>query len=48
MLLGIGYMLTERMFVQLAGVYHLDVRLTYLVAPILLLAVCWGWLSKRI
>jgi lipopolysaccharide export system permease protein len=48
MLIGIGYMLTERMFVQLAGVYHLDVRLAYLVSPLLLLAVCWGWLSKRI
>jgi hypothetical protein len=29
-------------------VYHLDVRLAYLVSPLLLLAVCWGWLSKRI
>jgi lipopolysaccharide export system permease protein len=48
MLIGIGYVLTERMFVQLAGVYHIDVRLAYLLSPMLLLAVCWGWLSKRV
>jgi len=48
MMIGIGYVLTERMLVQLAGVYHIDVRLAYLASPMLLLAICWGWLAKRI
>lgn len=48
MMIGIGYVLTERMLVQLAGVYDVDVRLAYLFSPLLLLAVCWGWLARRI
>ncbi|HMB57838.1 MAG TPA: LPS export ABC transporter permease LptG [Arenimonas sp.] len=47
MLIGIGYVLSERMFVSLSEVYRFDVRIAYLISPILLLAVCWGWLGRR-
>lgn len=47
-LIGIGYLLAEQLFVNLADVYRFDVRWAYLLAPALLLALCWGWLAKRI
>jgi lipopolysaccharide export system permease protein len=47
-LIGIGALLVQRMFVGLADVYRFDVRWAYLFPPLLILAVCWGWLAKRI
>jgi lipopolysaccharide export system permease protein len=47
-LLGIGYLLLEQLFVNLADVYRFDVRWAYLISPALSLALCWGWLAKRI
>ena len=36
------------MFVGLADVYRFDLRIAYLAPPLLILAVCWGWLARRI
>ena len=47
-LIGIGALLVQRMFVGLADVYRFDVRWAYLFPPLMILAVCWGWLAKRI
>jgi lipopolysaccharide export system permease protein len=47
-LIGIGALLVQRMFVGLADVYRFDVRWAYLFPPLVILAVCWGWLAKRI
>ena len=47
-LIGIGYLLSEQLFVNLADVYRFDVRWAYLLSPALLLWVCWGWLAKRV
>ncbi|KFN43199.1 LPS export ABC transporter permease LptG [Arenimonas oryziterrae] len=48
MMIGIGYVLAERMLVNLSDVYRYDVRLAYAISPLLLLAICWGWLARRI
>ncbi len=47
-LVGIGALLLQRMFVGLADVYRFDVRWAFLIPPLLILAICWGWLAKRI
>ena len=47
-LIGIGALLIQRMFVGLADVYRFDVRWAYLFPPLMILAICWGWLAKRI
>jgi lipopolysaccharide export system permease protein len=47
-LIGIGYVLAERMLVNLSDVYRIDVRWAYALSPALLLAVCWGGLAKRV
>jgi len=47
-LIGIGALLVQRMFVGLADVYRFDVRWAFLLPPLIILGVCWGWLAKRI
>jgi lipopolysaccharide export system permease protein len=47
-LIGIGALLAQRMFVDLADVYRFDVRLGYLLPPLLIFGLCWGVLAKRI
>jgi len=47
-LIGIGALLVQRMFVDLADVYRFDVRLGYLFPPLLIWGLCWGVLAKRI
>ena len=47
-LIGIGFIQMQKMFVGLSDVYHFDVRWAYTVPPLLLLAICWGWLAKKI
>ena len=47
-LIGIGALLVQRMFVGLADVYRFDLRIAYLAPPLLILAVSWGWLARRI
>jgi lipopolysaccharide export system permease protein len=46
--LGISYLLVEMMAVSLADVYRFDVRIAYAVPPVLMLAICWGWLGRRL
>jgi lipopolysaccharide export system permease protein len=47
-LIGIGALLVQRMFVGLADVYRFDVRWAFLFPPLLIWALCWGWLAKKI
>ena len=47
-LVGISGFLLQRMAVNLADVYRFDLRLAYLLPPAAILALCWGWLAKRI
>ena len=47
-LVGIGGLLLQKMCVDLADVYRFDVRLAYLLPPLAIWALCWGWLSKKI
>ena len=47
-LIGIAALLVQRMFVGLADVYRFDVRWAYFFPPVLIWALCWGWLAKRI
>jgi len=47
-LIGIGALLVQRMFVNLADVYRFDVRLGYLFPPLLIFGLCWGVLARRI
>lgn len=47
-LIGIGALLVQRMFVGLADVYRFDVRWAFLLPPLLIWALCWGWLAKKI
>jgi lipopolysaccharide export system permease protein len=47
-LIGIGALLIQRMFVGLADVYRFDVRWALLFPPLVIWAACWGWLAKKI
>jgi lipopolysaccharide export system permease protein len=47
-LIGISGLLLQRMSVNLADVYRFDLRLAYLWPPAAILALCWGWLAKKI
>ena len=47
-LVGIGGLLLQKMAVDLSDVYRFDVRLAYLLPPLAIWALCWGWLAKRI
>jgi lipopolysaccharide export system permease protein len=47
-LIGIGFLQMQKMFVDLSDVYRFDVRWAYTLAPMLLLGICWGWLAKKI
>ena len=47
-LIGIAGLLSQRLFADLADVYRFDVRLAYLFPPMLIWALCWGWIAKKI
>lgn len=47
-LIGIGALLVQRLAVGLADVYRFDVRWAYFLPPVLIWALCWGWLAKKI
>ncbi len=47
-LIGLGYLLGETLAINLADVFRFDVRLAYAVPPLLLIAICWGWLGRRL
>ncbi len=45
---GISAVLLERLMVNLSDVYRIDVRFAYVLAPLSVFALCWGYLAKRI
>lgn len=47
-LVGIGALLFEQLAVNFSEIYRADVRFAYLLAPLAVFALCWGYLAKRI
>jgi len=45
--IGIGYLLAQRLVVSLSDVYRFDARLAYLLPPVVLLGFCWGLFARR-
>ena len=45
--IGLAYLLGQRLAVSLSDVYHFDARIAYALPPIGLLAVSWGWFARR-
>lgn len=45
--IGIGFLLAQRLVVSLSDVYRFDARLAYLLPPLALLSVCWGLFGRR-
>ena len=45
--IGIAYLLAQRLVVSLSDVYRFDARLAYLLPPLGLLAVSWGLFARR-
>lgn len=47
-LVGVSSFVLERLFVNMADVFRMDVRLAYFIAPVSVFGICWGILAKRI
>ena len=47
-LVGVGALLFEQLAVNFSEIYRADVRFAYLLAPLAVFALCWGYLAKRI
>ena len=45
--IGLAYLLGQRLAVSLSDVYRFDARLAYAVAPLILLAISWGLFARR-
>ncbi|HEX5756648.1 MAG TPA: LptF/LptG family permease, partial [Arenimonas sp.] len=45
--LGIGFLLAQRLFASLAEVYRFDVRLAHALPPLLVLGLSWGLFARR-
>jgi lipopolysaccharide export system permease protein len=45
--IGLAYVLGQRLAVNLSDVYRFDARLAYLLPPLLLLALSWGVFARR-
>lgn len=45
--IGIGYLLAQRLVVSLSDVYAFDARIAYLLPPLGLLGLCWGLFARR-
>lgn len=45
--IGVGYLLAQRLVVSLSDVYRFDARVAYLLPPLALLALCWGLVARR-
>ena len=45
--IGIAYLLAQRLVVSLSDVYRFDARLAYLLPPLALVAVSWGLFARR-
>lgn len=45
--IGLAYLLGQRLAISLSDVYHFDARLAYALTPIALLALSWGLVARR-
>jgi lipopolysaccharide export system permease protein len=45
--IGVGFLLAQRLLVSLSDVYRFDARLAYLLPPVALLALSWGVFARR-
>ncbi len=45
--IGLGYLLGQRLAISLSDVYHFDARLAYALPPVVLMALSWGVFAKR-
>jgi lipopolysaccharide export system permease protein len=45
--IGVAYLLVQRLVVSLSDVYRFDARLAYLMPPVALLGLCWGVFARR-
>ncbi|GAB2489945.1 LPS export ABC transporter permease LptG [Arenimonas alkanexedens] len=45
--IGVAYLLAQRLVVSLSDVYDFDARLAYLLPPLALLSLCWGLFARR-
>lgn len=45
--IGVAYLLAQRLVVSLSDVYRFDARVAYLLPPLMLLGLSWGVLSRR-
>lgn len=47
-LVGISALLFEQLAVNFANIYRADIRIAFFLAPLIVLALCWGVLARRI
>ena len=45
--IGVAYLLAQRLVVSLSDVYRFDARLAYLLPPVALMGLCWGVFARR-
>ena len=45
--IGVAYLLAQRLVVSLSDVYRFDARVAYTLPPIALLGLCWGLFARR-
>ncbi|TNJ35564.1 LPS export ABC transporter permease LptG [Arenimonas terrae] len=45
--IGVAYLLVQRLVVSLSDVYRFDARLAYLIPPVALMGLCWGVFARR-
>ncbi len=45
--IGVAYLLAQRLVVSLSDVYRFDARLAYLIPPVALMGLCWGVFARR-
>ena len=45
--IGVAFLLVQRLMVSLSDVYRFDARLAYLAPPVALMALCWGVFARR-
>lgn len=45
--IGVSYLLVQRLMVSLSDVYRFDARLAYLAPPVVLMGLCWGVFARR-
>ncbi|MFY2763291.1 LPS export ABC transporter permease LptG [Arenimonas sp. MALMAid1274] len=45
--IGVAYLLAQRLVVSLSDVYRFDARVAYLLPPLVLMGLCWGLFARR-